>query len=45
MKMENVVGAAAAGVVDLRVGVGDRVERDDLLAVVHATDGGTGAAG
>ena len=35
MKMEHVVRAAAAGVVDLRVGVGDRVERGDLLAVVQ----------
>jgi pyruvate/2-oxoglutarate dehydrogenase complex dihydrolipoamide acyltransferase (E2) component len=36
MKMEHVVQASTAGVVDLRVGVGDRVERGDLLAVVRA---------
>ena len=38
MKMEHVVRASAAGVADLRVAVGDRVERGDLLAVVHADD-------
>jgi acetyl-CoA/propionyl-CoA carboxylase biotin carboxyl carrier protein len=36
MKMEHVVQASTAGVVDLRVGLGDRVERGDLLAVVRA---------
>jgi 3-methylcrotonyl-CoA carboxylase alpha subunit len=35
MKMEHVVRASAAGVVDVRVGVGDRVERGDLLAIVQ----------
>ena len=35
MKMEHAVRASAAGVVDVRVRVGDRVERGDLLAVVQ----------
>ena len=38
MKMEHVVRASAPGTVELRVGVGDRVERGDLLAVVHASE-------
>ena len=37
MKMEHVVRASAPGLVDVRVEVGDRVERGDLLALVHAT--------
>ncbi len=36
MKMEHVVRATATGTAEVRVGVGDRVERGDLLAVVHA---------
>jgi acetyl-CoA/propionyl-CoA carboxylase biotin carboxyl carrier protein len=42
MKMEHVVRASTAGVVDLRVGVADRVERGDLLAIVLADEAETG---
>ena len=45
MKMEHVVRASAAGRVDVRVSVGDRVERGDLLAVVRAKESGERAAG
>ncbi len=42
MKMEHAVRAQAAGVVELRVAVGDRVERGNLLATVR--DKGTETA-
>ena len=35
MKMEHAVRAAVGGILSLRVAVGDRVERGDLLATVH----------